>query len=87
MRKKDVDYRKLNAVTLNAANPLPRFDDTLEALKGAKLFTTLDLRRGYWQIAMNPADRNKTAFVTHNGLYEFLRMPFGLTSAPSTFQQ
>ncbi|POM79611.1 LOW QUALITY PROTEIN: Gag-pol fusion protein [Phytophthora palmivora] len=67
--------------------PLPRIDETLEALGGACLFTTLDLRAGYWQINEAKNDRNKTAFTTKRGLYRFKRMPFGLTNAPATFQR
>lgn len=93
VRKKDgevrfcVDYRALNKVTKKDVYPLPRIDETLEALGGALLFSTLDLTAGYWQIMMAPNDRDKTAFTTKKGLYRFVRMPFGLTNAPSTFQR
>ncbi|KAE9114009.1 hypothetical protein PF010_g9861 [Phytophthora fragariae] len=93
VRKKDgevrfcVDYRALNKVTKKDVYPLPRIDETLEALGGALLFTTLDLRAGYWQIRVAPEDQDKTAFMTWRGLYKFVHMPFGLTNAPSTFQR
>ncbi|GFT86228.1 hypothetical protein TNCV_2419971 [Trichonephila clavipes] len=70
VRKKDgswrfcVDYRKLNSVTKKDVYPLPRIDDTLDCLKGAKFFSSMDLRSGYWQIEIDEADREKTAFIT-----------------------
>ena len=81
-----IDYRKLNNVTRKNAYPLPRIDDNLEALKGKKWFCTLDLASGYWQVKMHEGDKEKTAFASHMGLYEFNYMPFGLTNAPATFQ-
>lgn len=82
-----VDYRKLNESTANVSWPLPRIDDALSILNGAKYFTTLDLAKGYYQVPVAPADQPKTAFTSHRGLYEFKAMPFGLKGAPATFQR
>ena len=80
-----VDYRKLNSVTHRDAYPLPRIDSTLDSLAGAMLFTTLDLSSGYWQVEMEPTDKQKTAFSTTKGHFEFNVMPFGLINAPTNF--
>ena len=75
-----------NAVTEFDAYPLPRIDETLEALSGAKFFSTLDLISGYWQVGLTPEARLKSTFCVHYGLYLWNVMPFGLCNAPGTFE-
>ncbi|GBM00128.1 Retrovirus-related Pol polyprotein from transposon 297 [Araneus ventricosus] len=67
--------------------PLPRIDDTLDALNGSQWFSTLDLKSGYWQVEIQPEDKEKTAFTTGQGLWQFKVMPFGLCNAPATFER
>ena len=82
-----IDLRRLNARTIKDAYSLPCIDETLDCLGGAIIFTSLDLKRGYWQVEMDEESKALTAFtVGPLGFYECERMPFGLTNAPATFQ-
>ena len=93
VRKKDgglrfcVDFRQLNSLTVKDSYALPCTDMCLEALGGARFFSTLDCRQGYWQIELDEKSSEKTSFVTRLGVWKFKVLPFGLSNAPACFQR
>ena len=82
-----VDYRKLNSVTKPDKFPLPRIDDLLHQLGKSKYFSTLELAAGFWQIGMNDWSKEKTAFVTQNGLFEISGNALWADKCPSSFSE
>lgn len=82
-----IDYRRLNQITIKDAYPQPTVEELLQRLGGHSWFTKLDLKCGYYQIPIQQSDKEKTAFVTQDGLYQFEVLPMGLMNAPATFQR
>ena len=93
VKKKDntnrvcVDYRKLNKLTVIDPEPMPTAEHLFQKLSGDKFFTKIDLSKGYWQITIPEEDIPKTAFVTPDGSYEFLKMPFGMINSAATLKR
>ena len=82
-----IEYRKLNEITISDEFPLPKQEDILQALEGSQWLSTLDTLAGFTQVEVEPKEREKLAFQTHRGLWQFVRMPFGYKNGPSIFQR
>src|ERR1043166_9992163 len=82
-----INYADLNRNTILDQYPLPNIEEMLTRFKGAKYYTTLDLASAYWQVRLRKQDRYKTAFITQDGHYQFIVMPYRLNNAPATFQK
>ncbi|GBL87911.1 Retrovirus-related Pol polyprotein from transposon 297 [Araneus ventricosus] len=93
VRKKDgtprvcIDYRKLNKVVVKDRFPLPLLEDILDRLQGSRVFSTIDLKNAFFHVNVNKDSRKYTSFVTHEGQYQFLKVPFGLCNSPAVFQR
>lgn len=83
-----VDYRKLNSITGLVSFPIPKLDEVFDTIADSKskIFSVLDLASGFWQVPLDEKTKHKTALITHQGLYQFKRLPFGLTNAPTSYQ-
>ena len=82
-----IDFRRVNSITQKDVYPLPRIDDVIERLNGSTIFSKLDLRSGYFQVPLAEGERDKTAFITNDGLWHFNRLPQGLKNSPAVFQR
>ncbi|GAA6098722.1 ankyrin-3-like isoform X1 [Tachysurus ichikawai] len=82
-----VDLREPNRAVVIDSHPLPHIEEVFTELRGATMFSTIDLQNAYHQVQLHPSSRDLTAFITHDGLFRFTRVPYGLASAPSAFQR